>query len=63
MSRRMCVRCERITDHPVLIQEVHGASGPGWNVYACPDCAPHYPPLPDDMAVTEGAPRPKARLQ
>ena len=44
---RMCVRCDRITDTPVLVSEVHQNSGPGFNVYACRDCAPHLPPLPD----------------
>ncbi|MDT9690573.1 hypothetical protein Q5762_19940 [Streptomyces sp. P9(2023)] len=44
---RMCVRCGRITTAPVVVSEVHQNSGPGFNVYACPDCAPHFPPLPD----------------
>ncbi|KUN97962.1 hypothetical protein [Streptomyces caeruleatus] len=44
---RMCVRCDRTTDTPVLISEVHQNSGPGFNVYACGDCAPHFPPPPD----------------
>ncbi|WP_310728592.1 hypothetical protein [Streptomyces sp. N2A] len=50
---RMCVRCERITDEPVLVAEVHGNSGPGWNVYACPGCAPHVPAAPDPLVVLE----------
>ncbi|MFC8658886.1 hypothetical protein ACFUCT_27320 [Streptomyces parvus] len=44
---RMCVRCDHITDAPVVVAEVHQDSGPGWNVYACPECAPQVPPLPD----------------
>jgi hypothetical protein len=44
---RMCVRCERITTAPVVVSEVHQNSGPGFAVYACPDCAPHFPPVPD----------------
>lgn len=40
--RRMCARCLKLTDAPVTVAEVHGDSGPGWNVYACPDCAPAY---------------------
>lgn len=44
---RMCVRCHRVTDAPVTVAEVHRSSGPGWNVYACPECAPHFPPVPD----------------
>jgi hypothetical protein len=43
----MCVRCDRITDTPVLVSEVHQNSGPGFNVYACGDCAPHFPQPPD----------------
>ncbi|MFZ4137465.1 hypothetical protein [Streptomyces koyangensis] len=44
---RMCVRCHRITDAPVVVAEVHQNSGPGWNMYACPQCASHFPPVPD----------------
>jgi hypothetical protein len=44
---RMCVRCCVITDTPVVVSEVHQNTGPGFNVYACPDCAPHFPPVPD----------------
>ncbi|MFI6107335.1 hypothetical protein [Streptomyces sp. NPDC051310] len=46
---RMCVRCERITSAPVLVAEVHQGTGPGFNVYACPDCAPRLPELPDAL--------------
>ncbi|WP_371534993.1 hypothetical protein OG210_03925 [Streptomyces sp. NBC_00466] len=44
---RMCVRCHYVTDEPVVVAEVHQNSGPGWNMYACPECAPHLPPVPD----------------
>ncbi|MBV1936368.1 hypothetical protein KUF83_07290 [Streptomyces sp. BV286] len=44
---RMCARCERTTEEPVLVHEVHAATGPGFNVYACSDCADHYPPRTD----------------
>ncbi|WP_320776680.1 hypothetical protein [Streptomyces sp. CRN 30] len=44
---RMCARCGCTTDRPVLVHEVHAATGPGFNVYACPDCAPGYPPRRD----------------
>ena len=40
----MCTRCERNTDEPVLVHQIHAPTGPGFNVYACPDCAIHYPP-------------------
>ncbi|WP_158983486.1 hypothetical protein [Streptomyces sp. NRRL F-5193] len=44
---RMCVRCQAVTDSPAVVCEVHQSSGPGFNVYACEACAPHFPPLPD----------------
>ncbi|GAA2931741.1 hypothetical protein [Kitasatospora cinereorecta] len=44
---RLCVRCYLVTDAPVVVAEVHQNSGPGWNMYACPKCAPHFPPVPD----------------
>ncbi|NUR67336.1 MAG: hypothetical protein HOQ47_16395 [Streptomyces sp.] len=49
----MCARCERITEEPVLVHEVHSPSGPGFNVYACPQCAPHYPPLTDVLELLD----------
>ncbi|OKJ99810.1 hypothetical protein AMK26_27910 [Streptomyces sp. CB03234] len=52
---RMCVHCERITDSPVVVSEVHQSSGPGFNVYACPECAPHFPPVPDVLDLLGGA--------
>ncbi|MFI1468299.1 hypothetical protein [Streptomyces wuyuanensis] len=51
---RMCVRCERVTDEPVLVHEVHSASGPGWNVYACRGCAPRFPPSVDVFDLLRG---------
>ncbi|MEV0639641.1 hypothetical protein AB0I77_32845 [Streptomyces sp. NPDC050619] len=50
---RMCARCQRTTEEPVLIHEVHAASGPGFNVYACAECAIHYPPSPDALELLE----------
>jgi hypothetical protein len=50
----MCVRCERVTDEPVLVHEVHSASGPGWNVYACRSCAPRFPPPVDVFDLLRG---------
>ncbi|WP_406443220.1 hypothetical protein OHB14_30110 [Streptomyces sp. NBC_01613] len=50
---RMCARCQRTTDEPVLVHEVHAATGPGFNVYACPDCSTHYPPQPDVLELLE----------
>nr|WP_254705766.1 hypothetical protein [Streptomyces vilmorinianum] len=54
---RMCVRCNHITDAPVLVSEVHQNSGPGFNVYACPECAPHSPQLPDALDLLQGGRR------
>lgn len=48
---RMCVRCCTITDEPVTVSEVHVNSGAGFNVYACPECAVHFPPLPDVLTL------------
>ncbi|MDT9701705.1 hypothetical protein [Streptomyces sp. P17] len=54
---RMCARCQRTTEEPVLVHEVHASTGPGFNVYACPECAVHYPPMPDVLEVLESAGR------
>ncbi|MFE9649885.1 hypothetical protein ACFYO0_38400 [Streptomyces sp. NPDC006365] len=58
---RMCARCHRTTSHPVLVHEVHAATGPGFNVYACPECADHYPPMTDPLELPE-TPRRRSRL-
>ncbi|MER5222142.1 hypothetical protein [Streptomyces flaveus] len=58
---RMCARCHRTTNTPVLVHEVHAATGPSFNVYACTDCADHYPPMTDPLQLPE-APRPRSRL-
>lgn len=39
---RMCAACQTITTTPVLIRSIEQASGPGWSLYACPDCAPTH---------------------
>jgi hypothetical protein len=36
---RMCVACEQTTDRPVFVCWIDSGSGPGWSLYACPDCA------------------------
>ncbi|WP_409470331.1 hypothetical protein [Streptomyces sp. HC307] len=58
---RMCARCQRTTDEPVLVHEVHAATGPGFNVYACPDCVEHYPPLTNALELLDTARR-RSRL-
>ncbi|MFJ9180769.1 hypothetical protein [Streptomyces sp. NPDC102360] len=54
---RMCARCQRTTDEPILVQEVHAPTGPGFNVYACPECAPSYPPMVDPLDILDRAHR------
>ncbi|WP_217170314.1 hypothetical protein [Streptomyces sp. AC512_CC834] len=61
-TMRMCARCQRTTDEPILVHEVHAATGPGFNVYACPDCAPHYPPMTDPLDILDAAARRHSRL-
>ncbi|NGO45764.1 hypothetical protein [Streptomyces ureilyticus] len=58
---RMCARCHRTTNTPVLVHEVHAATGPGFNVYACTECADHYPSMSDPLELAE-PPRRRARL-
>ncbi|MQY16885.1 hypothetical protein SRB5_70880 [Streptomyces sp. RB5] len=48
---RMCVGCSIITDEPTLITTVHQSTGPGFGVYACPDCAPAFPPDPQVLTL------------
>ncbi|WP_240135098.1 hypothetical protein [Streptomyces sp. MUM 178J] len=50
---RMCVRCNALTSRPVVVSEVHAGSGPGFNVYACPECAPRFPVVPDALDLLE----------
>ncbi|MCP9962735.1 hypothetical protein LUX05_17640 [Streptomyces somaliensis] len=45
----------RLSDSPVVVSEVHQNSGPGWSVYACPACAPRFPPVPDVLDLLGGA--------
>ncbi|AOW88476.1 hypothetical protein BC342_20295 [Streptomyces olivaceus] len=59
---RMCARCQRTTDEPVLVHEVHAATGPGFNVYACPECAPNYPPPTDPLDILDSAARRRSCL-
>ncbi|OKK07740.1 hypothetical protein AMK26_01245 [Streptomyces sp. CB03234] len=56
----MCVRCDRLTETPVLVAEVQAGSGPGFNVYACEECAPRVRRPPDalDLLATGWHDRP-----
>ncbi|MDQ0776590.1 DNA-directed RNA polymerase subunit RPC12/RpoP [Streptomyces aurantiacus] len=58
---RMCARCHRTTSSPVLVHEVHAATGPGFNVYACSECADQYPPMTDVLELLEPSRR-RSRL-
>lgn len=60
-ATRMCARCERTTEEPVLVHEVHAPTGPGFNVYACPECATHYPPLTEALELLDSTLR-RSRL-
>ncbi|WP_197287452.1 hypothetical protein [Streptomyces apocyni] len=40
-----------LTTTPVVVSEVHQNSGPGFSVYACPDCAAVLPPTPDVVTL------------
>lgn len=54
---RMCARCQRTTEQPVLVHEVHAPTGPGFNVYACPECAVRYPPQTDVLDLIDSTRR------
>jgi hypothetical protein len=60
-AMRMCARCQAATYEPVLVHEVHAATGPGFNVYARPECAAYYPPPRDPFELPEPT-RPRSRL-
>ncbi|OII60627.1 hypothetical protein BJP40_09360 [Streptomyces sp. CC53] len=53
---RMCVRCHHITDTPMVVSEIHSASGPGFTVYCCPTCAPYYFAHPERQPGWPGNP-------
>ncbi|WP_251022872.1 hypothetical protein [Streptomyces sp. ISL-10] len=43
---RVCCRCERNTEAPVLVRIIEPRPYPARAVYACPDCVPHCPAGP-----------------
>ncbi|MBB0243445.1 hypothetical protein FNQ90_04805 [Streptomyces alkaliphilus] len=47
----VCCNCERRTTAPTPVRYVQSMSGPGFILYACPQCVLNVPhgPLPDDM--------------
>ncbi|MEW5659284.1 hypothetical protein ABGT92_28675 [Streptomyces cinereoruber] len=53
-TARMCARCATITERLVLVAAVHQGNGPGFDVHACADCAPAFPPAPDVLDLFSG---------
>ncbi|MBO4258009.1 hypothetical protein, partial [Streptomyces griseorubiginosus] len=45
----------------VYKRQVHAPTGPGFNVYACQECAPHYPPRQDALDLLDSTHR-RSRL-
>ncbi|MCH0541267.1 hypothetical protein I3F58_17175 [Streptomyces sp. MUM 203J] len=52
---RMCVRCRHITDTPMVVAEIDSATGPGFNVYCCPECARYYFAHPEGRSDWPGS--------
>lgn len=48
---RMCVRCNHLTDTPVIVAEIDQGTGPGFTVYACLGCATYYVARPERHRV------------
>lgn len=50
MSTAICCHCGRSTEAPVTVRYIPSASGPGFSLYACPDCAIKHGagPSPED---------------
>lgn len=46
MSFHVCCRCRRATEAAVPVRDIPRPSGPGFTLYACPDCAHLIPPGP-----------------
>ncbi|UGY92169.1 hypothetical protein [Streptomyces gobiensis] len=40
-----------------MVREIHAGTGPGYTVWACRACAPHYPPVPDVLDLLDAAER------
>ena len=52
---RICARCDQDTRDPVLVAEIHGNSGPGRSVYACPACVQSFPKQIDPFDLLDAA--------
>lgn len=46
---RVCCRCERSTEAPVLVRVIEPRPNTARAVYACPDCVPHCPSGPGQL--------------
>ncbi|MFD5552989.1 MULTISPECIES: hypothetical protein [unclassified Streptomyces] len=55
MNPQYCYRCGALTEKPVLVEEVHSASGPGLDVYACEAHALRVPAALSQAAALESA--------
>jgi hypothetical protein len=47
---QFCHHCQRPTDEPVVVSQVHGAGVAGRTIYACPEHASRFPPQRDPLA-------------
>ncbi|WFB09360.1 hypothetical protein LRS74_21675 [Streptomyces sp. LX-29] len=54
---KYCLRCERLTAEPVAVVDVHGGSGAGRTLYACEQCALHFPTHRDPFTELAAAHR------
>ncbi|MGO4419766.1 hypothetical protein AB4Z54_13755 [Streptomyces sp. MCAF7] len=50
MTSQICARCDKSTNQPVTLCQVHSASCGGRTAYACPSCAPSFPKQRDPLA-------------
>ncbi|MEU0811513.1 hypothetical protein [Streptomyces sp. NPDC005970] len=50
MISQICARCDKPTNQPVVVGQVHSASCGGRTAYACPGCAPSFPKQRDPLA-------------
>jgi hypothetical protein len=51
-NRHVCCRCQRESEAAVPVRDIERVSGPGFTLYACPDCVHLVPPGPlmiDDL--------------
>ncbi|MGY0061600.1 hypothetical protein ACWY4P_34540 [Streptomyces sp. LZ34] len=49
MTSQICARCDKPTTTPVIVGQVHSASGGGRTIYACPKHAARFPAQRDPL--------------